>query len=185
MKTSKPISTVSYNSPDFLSNLILTWKRSGIIDFGMWILHKAEEGEKDHFHVFLKPSKLIQTSDLEKESCEFVPTHPKPLKMIPFCSSKEDDWVLYTLHDPDYLASKGLVRLYSYSLEDYSSTDSDCFADIVSRVHDNSQGKIEYRLIQLIRSGLSWDQIVLSGFIPLRYITGAKIMYDSLKKFNT
>lgn len=182
MRTSKPIATISYNTPEFLKGKIEYWKEIGWIEFGMWIRHEPESDEKKaHYHVYLKPAKLIQTTDLEKESCEIDPLQPdKPLKMISFRSSKESDWVLYSIHDPTYLLEKGLTREYVYSFEDINSTCSDTLSDIISHISDDRQGRLEYRLIQCINMGMNWNQIVSSGLIPLRHMGGARIMYRAM-----
>lgn len=184
MRTSKSISTISYNSASFLRNKLEEWKRNGVIEFAMWVKHDPEEEEKkEHYHVFIKPARLLQTVDLERESEELdIHNLDKPLKMISFRVSKESDWLLYSIHDPSYLAEKGLEKQFVYSFEDINSTCEDTLRDIISHCNDERNSKIEYRLIQLINKGLTWDEIILSGFIPLRYIAGAQIMYNSLSK---
>ena len=182
MRTSKSISTISYNSEGFLQNKFDEWKRQGLIEFAMWIRHEPEEDEKKaHYHVFLKPARLVQTVDLENDSHELDPNNiDKPFKMISFRVSKESDWLLYAIHEPSYLLEKGLQRQFVYSFEDVQSTCNDTLNDIISHCNDDRNGRIEYRLVQMIKQGLTWDEIVLSGFIPLRYITGAQIMYKAL-----
>lgn len=182
MRTSKPIATISYNSPDFLRNKIEYWKQQGIIEYGMWIHHKPESDEKKaHYHVYLKPAKLIQTMDLENDSCEIDPQHPdKPLKMVSFRVSKESDWTLYSTHDPDYLMEKGLEREHHYSFDDIQTTCEDTLNDIISHLSDDRKGRLEYRLIDCINRGLSWQQIISSGIVPLRHMSGAKIMYTAI-----
>lgn len=182
MRTSKPISTISYNSEAFLEQKIEYWKRQGIIEYGMWIKHDPEADEKKaHYHVFLRPARMVQTMDLELDSQEIDPTYPdKPLKMVGFRISKEDDWLLYAIHDPAYLVEKGLQREFVYSLEDVKSTCSDTLQDIISHMSDNRNGRLEYRIIQCVNMGMNWSQIVSSGLIPLRYMAGAKIMYQAL-----
>lgn len=181
MRTSKPIATISYNTADFLSRKLDSWKKLGWIEFAMWIRHEPEDDEKKaHYHVFIRPARLVQTMDLEKDSCEFDKENPeKPFKMIGFRVSKESDWLLYGLHDPAYMQEKGLTKQYVYSLEDVQSTDEDTFRDIISHMSDDRQGRIEYRLIQMMRQGMTWQEIVFSGAIPLRHIQACKIMYDS------
>ena len=182
MRTSKPISTISYNTDDFLKAKIERWKGLGIIEFGMWIRHMPEQDEKkSHCHVFLKPAKLIQTMDLENDSCEFDPMFPdKPLKMVSFRVSQESDWVLYGIHDPAYLAEKGLEREFVYGFEDIQSTCEDTLTDIIAHISDQRKGRIEYRIIECINRGMNWHQIVSSGMIPLRHLAGAKIMYTAI-----
>lgn len=182
MKTSKPIATISYNSSDFLRKKIEYWKNCGIIEFAMWILHQPEADEKKaHYHVYIKPAKLIQTMDLENDSIEIDPLNPdKPFKMVSFRNSKEDDWLLYALHASEYLAEKGLERTHTYDLSDVENTCDDTFNDIVSHLNDNRKGRIEYRIIDCVQRGMTWGQIVSSGLIPLRHMGGAKIMYTAL-----
>lgn len=181
MKTSKPISTISYNSEDFLRWKIEYWRKKGIIEFGMWIFHRAETGEKNHFHVYLKPAHMVQTLDLEEDSKEFDPNFPeKPLKMIGFTSSKADDWIMYCLHDVDYLASKGLTRQFHYDVSDIQSTDIDTLKEIIAQLQDSRKGRLENRIIQMCEQGLSWSEIVRSGIIPIRYMSNAKIFYVAI-----
>ena len=182
MRTSKPVSTISYNSDEFLNAKIHEWKFLGLIEFGMWIRHMPEEDEKkSHCHVFLKPAKLIQTTDFEDKSLEFDPSNPeKPFKMVSFRISNESDWLLYSIHDPAYLAEKGLIREFVYSFEDIKCTCEDTLTDIISHVSDNRKGRLEYRLVDCMNRGMNWQQIVSSGMIPLRQIAGAKIMYEAL-----
>lgn len=182
MRTSKPISTISYNTPEYLKAKIEQWKNKGLIEYAMWIQHEPEEDEKKpHFHVFLKPAQLLQTMDLELDSMEVDPQNiDKPLKMISFRISKEDDWLLYSLHDRSYLLEKGLTRQYAYDLDDVQRTCDDTFSDIVSHVHDSRKGKLETRIYDCVKMGMKWHDIVGSGLIPLRYMAGAKIMYDAL-----
>lgn len=182
MKTSKPISTISYNSETFLRKKIEYWKSIGIIEFGMWIKHEPEADEKKaHFHVYLKPAKLIQTMDLEFDSQEIDPLHPEtPLKMISFRISKESDWVLYGLHDEAYLSSKGMVREKHYDISDIQSTCDDTLKDILSHVSDERKGQLEFRIIDCVAKGMTWVEIVRSGLIPIRQIAGAKMFYTAI-----
>lgn len=182
MRTSKPISTISYNSHDFLRQKIEYWKSIGIIEYAMWIRHEPEEDEKKaHYHVYLRPAMLIQTMHLEEDSCEIDPQNPeKPFKMVSFRISKEDDWLLYSIHDPNYLAEKGLSREFFYGFEDIETTCADTLTDIISHMSDKRKGKLEYRIIECINRGMTWTQIVQSGIVPIRQMSGAMIMYRSI-----
>lgn len=182
MRTSKPIAGISYNSDAFLAGKLMDWRREGIIEFGMFIKHKPEEGEKkEHFHVFIRPAKLVQTLDLEDESKEFDPEHPdKPFKICGLTPSSESDWLLYSIHDPMYLAEKGLERVHHYGLDDIVCTDEDTFRIVCARVSDHRKGRPEYRILQMINSGMSFSQMVASGMIPMKYIYAAKLMYEAV-----
>ena len=105
MQTSKPISTVSYNTTPFLKTVLEGLIRNHVIDFYCFINHLGEldpfgEREKDHTHLFIIPNHRINTCDLDIQFIEPVPNN-KPLKCITWQTSKIDDWILYVLHDPD------------------------------------------------------------------------------------
>lgn len=182
MNTSKPIAGISYNSESYLRGKLEEWRSNGLIEFGAYICHKAEADEKkDHIHVYIVPAKRLQTMDLESDSQEFDPLHPdKPFKLIGLTPSKEGDWIMYCLHDPTYLIEKGLQKAYHYSLEDFVSTDLDLFDIMVSRIGETRNGKIEHRVLQMINNGMTWNEMLCSGLIPMRYVYSAKIIYDSL-----
>lgn len=182
MRTSKAVSTISYNSPSFLKGKIEEWKTLGYIEYGMWIRHEPEADEKKaHYHVYLKPAKLIQTTDLEERSQEIDPQNPgKPFKMVSFRISKEDDWLLYAIHDPVYLSEKGLTRQHCYAFSDVETTCEDTLRDIISHMSDNRKGKLEYRLLECIEMGMTWGEIVRTGIIPIRQMSGALMMYRAI-----
>ena len=133
MNTKKPISTISYNSKEFLERLLNDLIASKKIAFWSAILHQGEildDGyiEKDHFHVYIEPHKQVDTMDIQEASKEYDPKYPdKPLKCINFRPSDWDNWVWYNLHDTVYLMSKGEQRQYQYSKEDFIYSDEDEF----------------------------------------------------------
>ena len=74
--------------------------------------------------------------DLVEHFKEFDPKHPdKPLGVRPFNPSKvdkeyhPDHWILYCLHDPDYLAYKHESRSYHYTLDQIEAFDRDLLED--------------------------------------------------------
>ena len=108
MRTSKLISTISYNTKEFLDHhLRQLYADHKISDF-IYIYHYAEDDElKNHFHVVIKPNCLFDTMDLQDYFKEYDPNNPlNPLGMTDFKISKMDDWILYDLHYPPYLAWK-------------------------------------------------------------------------------
>lgn len=101
--TAKPISTISYNSEGFLTRLLDRMISAKIIVDYRYIRHYGENGQKDHWHVWLEPNKRLDTGVLMDEFKEVDPNNDKPLGCMPFRTSKSGHWLMYALHDPDYL----------------------------------------------------------------------------------
>lgn len=133
MRTTKPISTISYNSKEFLQGFLNKLVDAEKVAFWSAVRHIGEQlddgtKEKDHWHVFIEPNTRVDTMELQKLSCENDPSHPdKPFKCINFRSSKWDDWLWYGLHDTDYLLTKAEIRQYAYTTDDFLFSDSDEF----------------------------------------------------------
>lgn len=106
MATQKPISTISYNSVGFLKEKLDTWVKAHIIQAYQFIVHKGEDGDKDHIHVRVEPNKKLDQMDLTDQLKEYVLDNPKPLGCRPWRPSKEEDWFLYAVHDDKYLKLK-------------------------------------------------------------------------------
>lgn len=106
MATQKPISTISYNTEAFLKEKLETWLQSHIIQAYQYICHKGEDGDKDHIHVRVEPNKKLDPMDLIEQLREFQIGKDKPLGCRPFRPSKEEDWLLYAVHDSAYLKLK-------------------------------------------------------------------------------
>ena len=68
VRTTKPIATISFNSPDFLRTKLEELRDAGRISFWAFIEHKPEDdegGKKSHCHLYIEPSKMLQTDDLK------------------------------------------------------------------------------------------------------------------------
>lgn len=103
MATTKPISTISYNTVPFLKEKLDNWVKAHWIQAYMFIHHKGEDGDKDHIHLRIEPNKSLDPMNLTEELKEYEPGNNKPLTVRPWRSSKEEDWILYIVHDPEYL----------------------------------------------------------------------------------
>ena len=106
MATQKPISTISYNTLPFLKEKLDLWVTEHIIQSYMFIHHKGEDGDKDHFHVRIEPNKKLDPMDLSDKLLEYEHGKKKPLGCRPWRPSVEEDWLLYAVHDKDYLRIK-------------------------------------------------------------------------------
>ena len=72
MATSKPISSISYNSDSFLVDRLAVLSKAEVISFWAFIHHKAEKGldevpGKAHIHLFVMPNKLVDLMKFQKE----------------------------------------------------------------------------------------------------------------------
>lgn len=103
--TAKPISTISYNTKQFLDRKLEQMIEAKIIVDYRYIQHEGEDGDKDHIHLLMYPNKRVDTGVLQEEFNE-VPNgtaEEKPLGVMPFRTSKTDHWLMYVLHDIQYL----------------------------------------------------------------------------------
>lgn len=181
MRTTKPVATISYNSPEFLKVKLEELRRGKIISFWAFISHQPEEDErKKHIHVYCEPSKMLQTDDLKNFCIEFNPGDPdKPFGTIGWRSSKFADWYLYGLHDAAYLSSKGQSRHFHYSHDDFISSDNDEFDELVRQI-DRFSVTPYASMIDSINHGLSWEEFFARGTVPIPQINAWRLAYQSL-----
>ena len=106
MATSKPISTISYNTVDFLQEKLEEWHHAHIIQSYTYICHKGEDGDKDHIHLRIEPNKKLDPMNLTEQLKEYVYGEDKPRGVRPWRPSKEEDWILYAIHQERYLKLK-------------------------------------------------------------------------------
>lgn len=170
MKTSKPISGISYNTPSFLTNILQTLRESGRISDAFWIQHEPDtDGTKPHFHLVVFTCGSVDPMALARAFDELPPGETKPLKFKPNpemqgkCLSVSD-WLLYAVHDEFYLDCKGLARNVHYSREDVRALDDEhlfqCWANVPPpRV---SREQVYRRLVELIAQGLTAAEIFRS-----------------------
>lgn len=170
MKTTKPIATISFNTPAFLELKLNELLRAGKISFWAFVPHKPEDdeaGKKEHSHLYVEPSKMMQTDDLKSELKEYDPDHPdKPRGCLTFKSSKFDPWYLYGLHDKRYLASKSQSRKFHYQYEDFITCDPDellCKVRSIDLVSLSPYADME----EAQRQGFTWAEYFSRGTVPL------------------
>lgn len=152
MLTSKPISTISYNSAEYLASVLNRLEKSHIITKWYFIHHKGEtdingEKEKDHKHVYLCPNRRVDTEELRDLFKEIDANNPKPLGVLPFESSKIDDWLLYAIHDIKYLDSKGMTREYAYPISDIVACDDEQLKRDFKHALDVSNSAVKKRRV--------------------------------------
>ena len=169
MRTTKPISTISYNSPLFLTLKLEELRKAKIITWWAYIYHIAEDdeqGKKDHIHLYVEPAKMLQTEDLREELREPDPDNDKPLGCLSWESSKFDHWYMYSLHDKRYLASKGQSRRYSYRHDEIVTNDDDELLHRARRIDHLSLSPYG-DMLDAIEHGFTWPEYFARGTVPL------------------
>jgi hypothetical protein len=175
MRTSKAISTISFNTPEYLLLKLEELVNSKIISTWHFIPHKGENDEcakKDHSHLYIEPAKLIQTDELIEHFKEIDPGNNKPLTCLPFRTSQFDTWYLYGIHDKDYLASlvkQTTKKKFHYTYEDVQTSNPDELYRAVSEIDLGELAPINM-LKKALKSGASFADLVGTGQVPLQQI---------------
>lgn len=181
MITSKPFSTISYNTDSFLKDNLNKLVDSGLLDFYAFIHHSAEDDElKDHIHVYFVPSTRMDTRYMKTCLNEFDPKMPdKPLSITICVSSKFDDFYMYALHDSAYLASKGQSRKYHYIKDDFITSDKEHLSELARRI-DKSKYVGMQKLVEAVDNGVPFMEMVRLGQIPIQLINQYRYAYECL-----
>lgn len=168
MKTARPFSTICYNTPERLKQVLDDQMRRGTIRFYAFIHHFAEEDELSaHYHVYVEPDGQIDTNQFSNLFLELVKGDPAPRRWRPCQSSKFDDWYLYSIHDQEYLECKGQSRKHHYNINQVVTSDQ---ADLREHI-----GHIDYTrytslgsAIRAARSGETLDDYLAR--VPVKMV---------------
>lgn len=183
VRTTKPIATISFNSPQYLRLKLEDLKKSKIISVWHFIEHLPEDdeaGNKKHIHLYIEPSKLLQTEDLSEHFIEFDASMPdKPKKCLLFRSSKFADWYMYSLHDIAYLASKGQTRVYKYEHSDFITSDADELYR-ASKMIDKRMLTPWIELAEAVQDGLTFAEYFQNSGQPIQQINAFSKAFDLL-----
>ena len=186
MRTSKPFSTISYNTDKFLKAMLdeLIAKRK--IEFYAFIEHLPEDDEtKAHKHLLIVPNGAIDTDQVQEYLTELDPEKPdKPLGCIMFRSSKFGDWYLYVLHDTGYLAQKGQSRTFHYKPDEITVSDKDYFNELRHTIDYTPYNRF-MQIRQFAEDGLAFAELVAMGIIPPQQVAGWEKTYNLLLSRNT
>lgn len=164
MITNKPISTISYNTEEFLSARLAELRQNCLLEEYAYIRHKPDtDGTKFHFHVFMLPTKKVDTELLRLEFTECVPDEVKPLGCMPIVNSEFVNWTLYCIHDLSYLSKKGLHRTFHYSLDDIQRSSNDWFKFECANIPQD-KGEV---IFELLSDGYTPLDLLKNGIIKL------------------
>lgn len=187
MRTTKPIATISYNSPQYLEDRLNELVKCKKIAFWAFIPHEPEDdeaGKKPHIHLFIEPAKLIQTEDLREAFKEPDPKSQKPLGVIAFRSSKFDHWYMYSKHDAAYLASKNESRRFHYEYDAFRTSDED---DLLCRVRTIDLLNVSpySDMMDAMNHGVNWIEYVSRGTIPIQQLRNYKLAWEIMQMNST
>lgn len=176
LKTSKPFSTISYNTEPFLTERLKDLENRRIINFWAFIEHIPEQDEKKaHKHVYVVPNGQLCTDKFIDFLLEPDLTSDKPLKCLLCQSSKFADWYLYALHDTAYLLSKMQDREYHYTDADLHVSDEDTFVELKHQIDYSKLGnKKTVDVYNRLKSGDSLDDLIAIGVIPVQQLNNYK-----------
>lgn len=186
MRTRMPISSISYNTRDFLKSKLIEFTEAKKLEFWFFIAHKAEDDEgglKDHIHVFAVPNGTIDTSSLLDEFKEYnlSDLSEKPKSCLPWKSSKPDDAIMYFLHDKSYLAYKGQSRKYHYNLSDVVTSNEDEFNYYYKSI-DISKITPYKKMLDAQEIGMTFSEYIKHGYIPVQQLSNYQTAWYLLKQ---
>lgn len=195
MKTSKPISTICYLDADALLTRLQRIEAEHPDAFSNWafVIHKAEKtGQKDHIHLMLVPAGVFDTNTLWFKEAFYTLHNSEVVSSVkPWTNSKETDWTLYTMHNSQYLAKKGLARKYHYFESAFFSNDPDWFADLCDMSLASQRTCVE-RMENCFKQGLNVFQAMSVcgvSYGAMRSFsetyTNMKTYFESLKEENS
>ena len=173
MTTIKALSTISYNSEDFLKGKLNELCANGYIDFWYYIKHIGEydvasnTADKDHIHVYLEPCRRVDTVDLQAMFVEYPDNDfdKLPLKCLPIrISHKRNEKILYDLHNEQYLISIMDKKQYHYSVDDIVTNDRDYLMEIYREAMHSDIFRNK-RFIEMLESGACVSDLAYHGFI--------------------
>ena len=185
MKTSKPFSTISYNTADFLSVKLNDLVNRRKIAFWAYVEHLPEEDEKKaHKHLYIVPNGQINTDEVLLDILvEYDPAHPeKPLGCVGVKSSKFYDWYMYSIHDVDYLSSKGQSRKYHYRREEVACSDTDYLNEEIHQMDMSKLSKVK-ALNEAVRNGVPFEELLMRGQTPVQQVYAFQKTYGMLQTY--
>lgn len=180
MRTRSMISTISYNTPEFLRVKLEDLRKAKIISEWYFIEHQPEADEKKvHIHMLVVPSKQLSTDDLAENFIQPDPPNP-PRKTLWWEITKDwSDWYLYSIHDPEYLASKGQSREWVYTIDQMEAHDRDFLEERVARIDRSTLTPVSI-VKKYVKSGLGFADLLASGSVPITQAYAFKLAFDTL-----
>lgn len=180
--SSQPLTTVSYNTDEYLKSTLQFLIDEKIISDYMYINHFGEGSAKDHKHLLVIPTKSIDINKLRSTFEEPDPTSEIPLGVMPWQTTQPSnfkDWLQYVLHDEDYLNQKGLTRIYHYKKQDVITNND----ELLERIYTELKQRISEIEVMLgyIQQGFEWYHVAKKLRISTSHMKTFKDTYMMLK----
>lgn len=183
MRTTKPISTISFNSYEFLKNTLDNEVKNHHITWYAFVRHLPEEDEKrEHFHVYIIPNRIIDTGvyqDLFNEYFENGIALEKPRKCLIFVQSKFYDWYMYNTHNITYLMKTFQARKYQYDKREFVTSDADYF-DQLTKDCGIEEDAIYKTMKIYIAQNYSWGQFISDYSVPIGKLVAMEHAWNAL-----
>ena len=181
MKTKRMISTVGYNTEEFLVKTCNELVDIGALEWWFAINHQPEIDEtKKHWHIVMQPSAPLDTVSLRKQFDEPDPNNDLPLGVLPIRATKSfEDWYLYAIHHKGYLLWKGETRQYHYQFDDIIGSDIELLLEMVNEANISKYRCYEEIFLAAERH-VPFSSLVAEGLVPLNYICQFRTLYDCI-----
>lgn len=180
MKTNKSISSIAYQSPANFKLQTNALRKADAIGPALWIAHEGEDGDKPHIHLVLLGGFKTYTTDKIGSLWlpEILGDEKRSISALWKVTKSLSDWLLYAVHDDLYLTFKGLEREHRYEWDEVQVTEGDegLLSELKREALDfrSTLGdKTTRRLISLAKRGWEWQQIVVSGVVPMGQMIAA------------
>lgn len=187
--TALPMSTISYNSQDFLLMKLDELHQAGKLDDFRAIKHFGEDGDKDHFHVIVFPSKRLDFTAVSSEFKEADMSKPgKLLGVMPWRRSEPDHWLMYALHDEDYLRAHQKNDEASHKIRYQLSDIFTPFPELLERDYRKAlplKNTDSQLILQCLEKGMSATEIMYSYDIsPMKVNAVVSAWHQGHKAYN-
>lgn len=187
MRTGKSISNIGYVGEAYFNVIANTLKKSGKIGTCYWIAHQGEEGDKNHLHILLLGGQKTYNTEGLSACFGWDVVDGQKGSLTERWSVTKDirDWLAYAIHDAKYLLRKGQERERIYDWSDIHCTegDEDLLArDVIEakRFVNEGENKIYRSLRVMAKLGYTWEQVMLSGLIPVNMLNACLPVWELL-----
>lgn len=190
-QTQKAVTGIAYQTPEYFTAKTNELRAASLLGPVLWIPHRGEGPDKAHIHFLCLPGPRpynldgldtlwgVQVIEGAKASVS---------AMFRKCSERNySDWLLYSIHNPKYLAAKGKEREFVYSWGDLCVTSGDeelrdrLISESIDDL-DNIGDRTTRKLILLAKKGLSWREVVMSGLVPMGQLSQASHAWEIISQ---